>query len=66
MRISPILLLFFALNSCNKQSSIFKIETENVDKNLVDDELKQIKYFDPPGFLYKDEKYEVWKSCSGE
>lgn len=61
-----IFLLLVLLISCRKESSVFKIEINYVDKNLVEDELKQIKYFDPPGFLYKDEKYEVWKSCSGE
>lgn len=62
---STLSLLFILLNSCKKQPSVFKIEIKDTNKNIVD-ELKQIHNFDQPGFLYGDQKYEVWKSCSGE
>lgn len=64
MRSIPIFFLVFLLINCKQESSIFEIETDYVDKNVVE-ELKQLN-FEDPGLLYKDEKYEVWKSCSGE
>lgn len=44
-----------------------KLKPVLLKKNIVD-ELKQLQFKDAAyyGLLYKDEKYEVWKSCSGE
>lgn len=51
--------------SCKKESKIFNFTTENTNKSLLE-ELKQIQNWKPYGFLFEDENYEVWKSCSGE
>lgn len=65
MKILYVFLFLILLNSCKKNQSIFKIETQTVNKNIVD-QLKQLTFPNSPGLLYSDEKYEVWKSCSGE
>ncbi|WPO90656.1 hypothetical protein [Chryseobacterium sp. HR92] len=64
----PILLVLFsllAMASCAKQQSFFQFTTEKVDRDIVDD-LKRLKAPPPPGLLYNDTTYEVWKTCSGE
>ncbi len=63
-----ILFVFFSLSamvSCTKQQSLFEFTTEKLDRDIVDD-LKKIKNPTPPGLLYSDTTYEVWKTCSGE
>ncbi len=68
MKSIPLLTLLFILSGCKKEHSVFEIKTRFVKKNIVD-ELKQLKFKDAAkyyGLLYTDEKYEVWKSCSGE
>ena len=65
MRNPFIILLVILLASCEKEPSIFEIKIETSNKNIVD-ELKQLKFQDLPGLIYRDEKYDIWKSCSGE
>lgn len=68
MKSISLLAFLLVLTGCKKEHSIFEFKTRFVDKNIID-ELKKIKFPDPViyyGLLYKDEKYEVWKSCSGE
>lgn len=60
--------ILLVLTGCKKEHSVFEFKTRFVEKNIID-ELKKIRFPDPVihyGLLYKDEKYEVWKSCSGE
>lgn len=64
MKIYFYMAISFFVISCNQKSKVFEIETENVNKNVVQ-ELKSIN-FQPNGIFYDDEKYEIWSSCSGE
>ncbi|WP_394665596.1 hypothetical protein [uncultured Chryseobacterium sp.] len=65
-KISYVLLLLSLIN-CKNKSSVFEVKINYVSKNIID-ELKHLKEEETnfSGLLYKDEKYEVWKSCSGE
>lgn len=60
-----IFIFLFVLISCRKESEVFKFTIETTNKSLVK-ELKQIKSWEPYSFLFEDENYEIWKSCSGE
>ena len=60
-----IFIFLFVLLSCRKESEVFKFTTETTSKSLAK-ELKQIKNWESYGFLFEDENYEIWKSCSGE
>lgn len=64
MKIYFYLTICFFIISCSQKSKVFEIETETVNKNVVQ-ELKSIK-FPTYGLFYDDGKYEVWSSCSGE
>lgn len=64
-RILFVLLSLPLIISCGKQISFFEFSTEKVDRDIVDD-IKKLKGLPPPGLLYNDPKYEVWKTCSGE
>lgn len=64
-RILFVLLSLPLIISCGKQISFFEFSTEKVDRDIVDD-IKKLKGLPPPGLLYNDTKYEVWKTCSGE
>ncbi|WBV51632.1 hypothetical protein [Chryseobacterium gambrini] len=67
MRKLSYVLLLLSLINCKNKSSVFEVKINYVSKNIID-ELKHLKEEDTnfSGLLYKDEKYEVWKSCSGE
>ncbi|RXM40184.1 hypothetical protein BOQ62_07680 [Chryseobacterium sp. CH21] len=64
-RILFVLLFLLLIISCGKQTFLFEFSTEKVDRDIVD-EIKKLKGLPPPGLLYSDTKYEVWKTCSGE
>jgi len=68
MKRISIFALLLCLTGCKKEHLVFKVKTRVIKKNIID-ELKQLKFKDAAtyyGLLYKDEKYQVWKSCSGE
>ncbi len=68
MKSISLFALLLVLTGCKKEHSVFEVKTRSVKKNIVD-ELKRLKFKDAAtyyGLLYKDEKYEAWKSCSGE
>lgn len=67
MRKLSYVLLLLSLINCKNKSSVFEVKINHVSKNIID-ELKHLKEEETnfSGLLYKDEKYEVWKSCSGE
>ncbi|MCQ4138934.1 hypothetical protein [Chryseobacterium sp. EO14] len=67
MRKLYYVLLVLSLINCKNKSSVFEVKINHVSKNIID-ELKHLKEEETnfSGLLYKDEKYEVWKSCSGE
>lgn len=68
MKSISLLALLLALTGCKKEDSVFEVKTRFIQKNIVD-ELKKLEFKDAAtyyGLLYKDEKYEVRKSCSGE
>lgn len=60
-----MLFFFLVMTNCSKHQSFFEFTTKKVDRDIVDD-VKRLKDLPPPGLLYNDTTYEVWKTCSGE